>query len=34
MESDGQLDKLKDALKDQGVRYCLPSYVDIHGVSK
>lgn len=34
MESDGQLDKLKESLKERGVRYCLPSYVDIHGVSK
>ncbi|HCL94863.1 MAG TPA: type III glutamate--ammonia ligase, partial [Gammaproteobacteria bacterium] len=25
---------LKERLKKEGVKYCLPSYVDIHGVSK
>ena len=34
MESSSQVENLKDSLKEQGVRYCLPSYVDIHGVSK
>ena len=28
------LRQLKKSLEEQGVRYCLPSYVDIHGVSK
>ena len=28
------LHQLKNSLEEQGVRYCLPSYVDIHGVSK
>mgnify|MGYP000451059534 FL=1 len=28
------LHQLKYSLEEQGVRYCLPSYVDIHGVSK
>ena len=28
------LHQLKNSLVEQGVRYCLPSYVDIHGVSK
>ena len=28
------LRQLKNSLEEQGVRYCLPSYVDIHGVSK
>ncbi len=28
------LQGLKDSLSQRGVKYCLPSYVDIHGVSK
>ena len=28
------MNQLKSTLEQQGVRYCLPSYVDIHGVSK
>ena len=34
MIKDKDLQGLKDSLSQRGVKYCLPSYVDIHGVSK
>ena len=34
MANDPDLQGLKDSLIQSGVKYCLPSYVDIHGVSK
>ena len=32
--SDSQMAELKRALEESGVRYCLPAYVDIHGIPK
>jgi len=34
MSSDQAFQGLKDSLSKRGVKHCLPSYVDIHGVSK
>ena len=33
MNSD-QIQALRDSLKQQGVKYCVGAYVDIHGVPK
>ena len=32
--TDKTLQEVKNSLEERGVRYCLPSYVDIHGVAK
>ena len=32
--SGDQMDSMRDALKDRGVRYLVPSYVDMHGIPK
>ena len=32
--TDTNIDALRTSLEDQGVRYALASYVDMHGVSK
>ncbi len=34
MSKEQDLQELKESLIQEGVKYCLPSYVDIHGVSK
>lgn len=34
MHSDEQLIKIREYLKDKGVKYCIGAYVDIHGVPK